>query len=203
MLLVNHTGSMTSGRRPSTMLWGHTGAKCVALRMSGHGAAGSGGWKRRSPVGGAAYGTPRNCMTGPRISLFSSFLIPRSLPLAVVTIGSFSSSFWANTTAGHACRSSNPSHIRVDTHQPAFKEPSRPTYPMLLLPHVALWSSRHPILECCLHSNMAAVPRFTLGCFLCFWPVLARETNSLFPFSHLYHADANTNTITKLTFIQK
>ncbi|TNN77914.1 hypothetical protein EYF80_011837 [Liparis tanakae] len=91
--------------------------------------------KRRSPVGAAAYGTPRNCTTGPRISLLSSFLTPRSLPYTVVTTGSFSSSFWADTAVADACSSSiSPSHTREDTHRPLLEEPSRLTYPIILLP---------------------------------------------------------------------
>ena len=190
MLLVNHTGSITSGRRPSTMLWGHTGAKWVALRTSGHVAGGSGGWKRCSPVGGAAYGTPRNCTTGPRISLLSSFLTPRSRPYTVVTTGSFSSSFWADTAAGAACSSSSPSHIREDTHRLALKETSSPTYPIILVPSSADWNSRHPVLEWCLHRDIAATPWTQLPCCVLFCTF--RFKNSLFSFFSLKPFDTNT-----------
>ena len=52
----------------------------VALRTSVHFAAGAGGFQRKSPTGGAAYGMPRNTLTGP--SLF-----PSTTPDAVLTCG--------------------------------------------------------------------------------------------------------------------
>lgn len=110
-LLVNHTGSMTSGNLPSMIFWGHTGANWVAFLISDQGDGGSGGWKRCSPVGGAAYGTPRNWITGPKISLLSSFLIPLILPKLVVTSGSASSNFCESTWA--AC-SKHPNAQRVN-----------------------------------------------------------------------------------------
>lgn len=90
---------MTSGNLPSIMFWGHTGANWVVFLVSAQGDGGSGGWKRRSPVGGAAYGTPRNWITGPKISLLSSFLIPLIFPKLVVTTGLVSSNFWEDTAA--------------------------------------------------------------------------------------------------------
>ena len=52
----------------------------VALRTPSHFAAATGGFQRRSPTGGAAYGIPRNACTAP-----SSF--PSTTPEAVFTCG--------------------------------------------------------------------------------------------------------------------
>lgn len=66
---------------------GHTGANCVTFRIPGQGKGGSGGWNRRSPVGGLAYGTPRYWMTGPRRSEGSGVRMPRMRPCTVEMTG--------------------------------------------------------------------------------------------------------------------
>ena len=78
-LKVNQMGIMISG----TAFWmfcGHTGAKLVAFLMPDQAEGGSGGMKRFSPTGAAAYGTPRYWSTGPRISLGKGNLTPRNFP---------------------------------------------------------------------------------------------------------------------------
>src|ERR1700759_3215395 len=55
---------------------GQCGAKLVALRTPGQGAAGRGGCQRSAPTGGAAYGMPRN-------SSVAATVLPRMVPAAV------------------------------------------------------------------------------------------------------------------------
>src|SRR5437588_8395238 len=59
---------------------GQCGAKLVAARTPGQGAAGRGGCQRSAPTGGAAYGMPRN--SSPAATAW-----PRTAPPAVVTTG--------------------------------------------------------------------------------------------------------------------
>lgn len=85
-LKVNHIGIMISGTA-LWIFWGQTGAKWVAFFIPDQEEGGSGGMKRFSPTGEAAYGTPRYWSTGPRISLGRGTRTPRSFPYCVFTVG--------------------------------------------------------------------------------------------------------------------
>src|SRR5882724_3273369 len=52
----------------------------VAWRTPDHLAAGCGGFQRRSPTGGAAYGMPRNALTLPSV-------LPSTAPVRILTMG--------------------------------------------------------------------------------------------------------------------
>ena len=86
-LAVSQDGIMSPSMFLSSSDCGHTGANCVTLRIPGQGRGGSGGWKRRSPVGGLAYGTPRYWMTGPSRSEGRGVRMPRMRPCTVEMTG--------------------------------------------------------------------------------------------------------------------
>src|SRR5580658_10033533 len=69
---------LASPNGPATC--GQCGANCVASRTPDQLAAGWGGCHRSAPTGGAAYGMPRNSLTGPSAR-------PRTAPLAVPATG--------------------------------------------------------------------------------------------------------------------
>lgn len=86
-LAVSHDGIISPRMLLSSSDCGHTGANCVTFLIPGQGKGGSGGWKRRSPVGGLAYGTPRYWMTGPSKSEGNGVRMPRMRPCTVETTG--------------------------------------------------------------------------------------------------------------------
>src|SRR5262245_42448377 len=71
-----------SGSQPAGSC-GHDAPNCVALRIPAHLFTGWGGFQRRSPTGGVAYGTPRNATS------FGAELkcIPSRAPASSVTVG--------------------------------------------------------------------------------------------------------------------
>lgn len=86
-LAVSQDGIISPSMLLSSNDCGHTGANCVTFRIPGQGKGGSGGWKRLSPVGGLAYGTPRYWMTGPSRSEGSGVRMPRMRPCTVEMTG--------------------------------------------------------------------------------------------------------------------
>src|SRR5579862_2570153 len=89
------------------------GPKSVALRTPLHFAAGTGGFQRKSPIGGAAYGIPRNVRTAP-----SS--LPSTMPEAVFTCGADEPPNRANGTASIPHTADITSDLRMIFAFPAF-----------------------------------------------------------------------------------
>lgn len=65
---------------------GHTAPNVSARRVPGQTTGGAGGRYRKSPTGGAAYGTPLNASTVSRCLEFSSRIMPLIAPVLVSTI---------------------------------------------------------------------------------------------------------------------
>jgi hypothetical protein len=65
---------------------GHTGPKCSAIFTPDHNAPVTGGINLRLPVGGDAYGIPRNTSTGSKCLLSNVTITPLTSPYFVLTV---------------------------------------------------------------------------------------------------------------------